>query len=174
MDVQVLLNAGFHEELGMNESAYRDGFPQVIPKRPDGDFPLLTLVEPRVSLVVACRKLGIRFRGDHRTFVPAAPAPAAAPYLVWAQDGRRHRNATTDALRLLPGERGLTAIEGVCLLTQHPDILEGGYAIVLPGSVRAVRQLEMACLTRTAAGTFTLDWCDDEPNPYAGIATCRA
>ena len=139
---RILWEKGWGSALGMADE--NDYFAS-IPKAPsdteveNSRFPLLVLVDGRLPLRSACRFAGIDFRGNRETFIASALRAAEDPPVYWmrCQDGKSALNRNRDDVlrEFVAGECVLTAIEGVCLAAQYPDIMHANYDLELAGSV---------------------------------------
>jgi len=92
----------------------------------DAAFPILLLVEPRLGLKELCDLAGVGFDGNNRTFVAydRHHYEFSVPTWIRVQDGWHYRNrAVRDCRKSFgQGEVGLTALQGVCLYVQHPEL----------------------------------------------------
>lgn len=148
----------------------------------DPEFPVLLLVESRLGLKKLCEVANVAFDGDDRTFVgyDGQHCDFTPPTWIRVQDGRRNRNRAVRDCRKSFGKRelGLTAIQGVCLYVQRPDLwsdLNGpeGHALDLPGSVPRDDR-DSAAFLNVHGGQALLAWVwDDSANPRYGSASRR-
>ncbi|MBI2330188.1 hypothetical protein HYU94_02265 [Candidatus Daviesbacteria bacterium] len=140
-----LIGFGFHSELGMDEDEYRATIPAFQPQPPryKGRFDVPLLIDPRVSLQ---RQLDL-----HKVIVnpqiteadltrlslkeSTKPHIPKEPYQLWIKaDLRTFKEAyRSNDLKLRNvqeftyDERGLTAIEGLAILREVPNILYNGF-----------------------------------------------
>ncbi|TSC64615.1 MAG: hypothetical protein G01um1014106_40 [Parcubacteria group bacterium Gr01-1014_106] len=191
---KVLWDKGWGRELGCKTlDAYRksletDGLPTK-PERPAGlpehlDRLILwdrrpLLVDGKISLVKACRLLGVVFGGNDDTLVQheATPAITEPVRWVWCQDGRRNRNRKPSDCRngFQKPEVGLEVLGGLFLFAQdHTVIREEGDAwhiMDLPGSLHRDEPSRCAYLGLWVDGP-ELDWYwDDDAGPECGSAS---
>jgi hypothetical protein len=101
-----------------------------------------------LGLKKTCKLLGFQFdEGDDvfEDFDPGMVKPEV--YWMWCQDGTRNREIAPKAARaqFAPNEIGLTAMEGLALVSQDTSILSRLY-LVLAGSVRRGHRNECADL----------------------------
>lgn len=135
---KVLWDKGWGKEDYQCFSHYRNTIP-AIPKamrKFDPDFPLLILVDSRMPLHTACLKAGILiceeadFVPKKADFIPPSTANGE-PEVRWicCQDGRRYRGKVVEEVlaAFSPHEVPLTAIEGVSVFVQRPDVVEAHF-----------------------------------------------
>ncbi|MCI0479724.1 hypothetical protein L0Y59_04215 [Candidatus Uhrbacteria bacterium] len=157
-------------------SEYRASLPTLRPAPEDvvARFPIPLLVEARIGLVQACRLAGLLYDGDDRTLVPQGKRVSRSPSAYWirVQDGRQNRGRSARECRKRFGrdEIGLTAIEGVALYVQHPDILDR-FFVDLPGSVHH-RNRDSEAFLGEWDGIPGLYWAwNDHAHPECGSAS---
>ena len=182
-----LWDLGVGRELGSADfAAYLAGVPEIPAGLIENDaaFPLLVLVEPRLGLKRLCELGGIFFRGDddETFFVAYDKAHTESNHPIWIriQDGRRNRNRPILDCRnsFSKGERGLTALQGVCAYLQHPTVLsdttqDDAHVMDLAGSVRRDVRDFAACL-KLCNGQPSLRWSwDVSAHPMIGSASRR-
>jgi len=174
--VRCLLDLGYHRALGQAKGAYVDALP-----RPPWDpalgaegYDRLVLVDARVPLEVALKHGNLAHHMPHAAIEDVAPAPAGGgPYWLQAQPGDRYRGrAVRDAVAALaPGERGLTVIEGLALVLQHPDVTADDRGIDLPGS--RARGLGVPCIALWYGRVGLFARPETIASPLYGAATAR-
>lgn len=108
-------------------------------KAHDERFPHLVLVDARLGLTRSCQLAGLEYAGDDETFEdfdPKQGKPMGRAYWMRCQDGRKNRKKSIKTCRenFTADEHGLTAMEGVALYVQHPEVIKSHY-LDLPGSV---------------------------------------
>lgn len=180
---KVLWDRGWGRELGFKQlDAYRKSLEAeglvVTPERPAGmpvyldrcilwdRRPLLVKEEggERVSLVKACRLLGVSFAGDDASLIQHEETPeiTAPVWWVWCQDGGMNRNRKPSDCRqsFQHPEVGLEALTGLFLYAQDHTVIgeEDNHAMDLPGSVRRGDPSYCACLEVWFEGPG-LFWC---------------
>lgn len=142
--VERLIGLGFHAELGMSEDEYRITIPafQPQPAKFKGRFDFPVLIDPRVSLqrqlelhkvvyhqITEANLSHLSMREFAKQHIPKEP------YQLWVKVELRPCKAVHRAGRLEArtvgaftyDERGLTAIEGLTLLRESPNILYNGF-----------------------------------------------
>ena len=122
-----MIQLGIPKALGMPEEEYQFSLPQPLwdPEAAAMGFDLLMLVEPRVDFWIQLQHANIA------NYLSAALLPdpgrviSTGPYWLQVDPGKRHPGRTVREAEagFLSGERGLTALEGVSLVLQHPEIL---------------------------------------------------
>lgn len=125
-----LIQRGYHAALGMTEEEYRATMPEFTPQPTEfrGRFDIFLLVDPRLSLEVQLRLMGIENDLDNED--PdlvveniESVVTSSTPYQLWIQLGEKYKGKTIDELLPLleKNERGLTALEGIALYREHED-----------------------------------------------------
>ena len=178
---KLLFDKGAGREVGL--PTFRDYLASIpdLPTFPEDyktRFPLLALVDPRLTLTTSCRIFGVTLEGDDTTSVPSSDrvVTPTTPYWMSFQDGRIHDNRKPSDCRTeflsRSDELPLTALEGVSAYTQqHPSILDG-HMMDLPGSIRVDNGEHCACLRRWGGGEIRLRWrWDGDPRPGCGSAS---
>lgn len=121
-----LWESGWGRGRFMTFQQYLASIPSV-PRQPlDRRFTMLVLVDAAVKLTHACQMLGIAYQGDDTVFSVHGDAPRTPEvYWLWVHDGASNRGRAAFDVRhgSAANERGLTALEGVCLYACHPDVL---------------------------------------------------
>jgi hypothetical protein len=148
----------------------------------DASFPLLVLIETRISLKRICEFDNIAFNGDDKTFVAHDRRHAEFKQPTWIriQDGRKNRNRAVSECRktFTKQELGLTALQGVCVYLQHPTVVseytkDGAHVMDLSGSVHRESRGYVACLY-VDEGRAKLFWhWHDGANSKFGSASRR-
>ncbi len=174
--VRCLLDLGYARALGQDRGAYVDALP-----RPSWDralaaegFDRLVLVDPRVPLEVPLKHGNMAHHMPHARIVDVGPASLpAGPYWLQVQPGERYRaRAVREAVAsFAPGERGLTVMEGVALVLQHPAVLQDDLGVDLPGSRAAGFGVPCVAIWYGKAGVFARD--EAIASPLYGAATAR-
>ena len=143
---KVLWDLGFGRELKIKTfKAYLATIPE-IPESllgHDDDLPLLSLADPRLGLVVACRLIGIKHEDFGYKEGDAVPfddrfKDSVTPFWFRHDDGRKNRNERPDSCREANTGDTLvgTAMVGIMAYVHHKEIIrEGEHVIDLPGSV---------------------------------------
>ncbi len=159
--------------LGVTEEAYRSSLPQPPWDRDAAalGFDLPILVEPRVDFWIQLQHANIA------NYLSAAllPGPGgsieAGPYWLQVDPGARHlgRMVKEAEAAFLAGERGLTALEGVSLVVQHPEILSTR-CLDLSGSRTSSGEVPCLGVWYNRVGLFARK--DDIASPIYGAATC--
>lgn len=177
VQAKVLWDKGFGRRSGFDSfDAYLASIPE-IPEFPESyaeRFPLLVLVDARLTLTQACALAGLRYKGDDETFVDFDAKQARKERVYWmrVQDGHKNRNVsvTTCRRQFAKDELGLVAMEGVALYGQHPAVILSHY-LDLPGSVHRGNRGRFACLG-LIDGEPGLSWYwHDDANPLFGSAS---
>jgi hypothetical protein len=148
----------------------------------DAAFPILLLVEPRLGLKELCDLAGVGFDGNNRTFVAydRHHYEFSVPTWIRVQDGWHYRNrAVRDCRKSFgQGEVGLTALQGVCLYVQHPELwvdLNGSesHALDLAGSVLRDLRDSAAYLSMQVGQPKLNGSFDDDASSEYGSASRR-
>ncbi len=139
-----LIDLGFHVELGINEDEYRATIPAFQPQPPKfkGRFDLPVLIDPRVSLQrqLELHKIFVNHQITEADLTRLSIKEAAkqhipnVPYQLWVRAELRTLEELSrtdeDVIRSVGeftyDERGLTAIEGLALIREAPNILYNG------------------------------------------------
>lgn len=168
-----MIQLAIPKALGVTEETYRRSLP-----RPVWDldaaalgFDLLILVEPRVDFWLQLQHANIA------NYLSAAllPDPGGAinvgPYWLQVEAGKRHLGRTVKEAEAAfgSGERGLTALEGVSLALQHPEILTLR-CLDLSGSRTSAGEVPCLGVWYDRVGLFARR--DDIASPIYGTATC--
>ncbi len=167
---KTLWDKGFGEVLGFKSfEQYLEAITEM-PERPE-DLPdhfQPILVDQRIfrseelgGLVKVCELLGVTFNGDNTTFEPHNPEHVVkdSVYWMWCQDGKQNQGKSVKACRTQftkASEIGLSAMEGLAILAQNPDVLNSHY-MDLPSSVRSDGREHCAYL-RLWSGGPGLGW----------------
>jgi len=174
---EVLWEAGIGRELGYSGiQAYLATIPEPRPNPDPKRFDRLVLADRRLQLHQMCRLLNVAYHLN-----------AAAPLLqdadlppvefIWCQDGRRdhYRSGTIDE-RITDGERGMSAVEGLCLYAQQRTVLHlpDNLDMALRGTRRTTVIGEAtAVMRRGVSGCTDLDFYSlMQMGPLCGFATC--
>ena len=171
--VTQMIQLGIPKVLGVTEEGYRFSLPEPIwdPEAAAMGFDLLILVEPRVDFWIQLQHANIA------NYLSAALLPdpgltiSAGPYWLQADAGKRHLGRTVSEAEAAfsSGERGLTALEGVSLVLQHPEILPKR-CLDLPGSRTVSGEVPCLGMWYNRVGLFARR--DDIASPIYGAATC--
>lgn len=138
-----LIAIGLHEQVGLSESEYRDGFPPFQqPQEFEGTFDFPVLVDPRVKLTALQRSMGLEhasvsnwhiLRSDLDSNVQDIEETPEYPYAIWASYPHRHReheiqapfaprlNAKTVQKYFRDDEVGMTLREGIYFGNNYPE-----------------------------------------------------
>lgn len=143
--VENLISFGFHVELDMSEDEYKATIPafQSQPQRLKGRFDHPFLIDPRISLqrqldlhkvivnpqITEADLVRLSMRESAKSHIPNDP------YQIWVRVDLRtfeqaHKTnslAFRSAQEFTYDERGLTAIEGLAILREAPNILYSGF-----------------------------------------------
>ena len=171
--VMQMIQLAIPKVLGVTEDTYRSNLPRPVW---DSDaaalgFDILVLVEPRVDFWIQLQHANIA------NYLSAAllPDPGvsinAGPYWLQVEAGKRHLGRTVKEAEaaFLPGERGLTALEGVSLVLQRPEIL-ATRCLDLPGSRTSSEEVPCLGVWYNRVGLFARG--DNIASPIYGAATC--
>lgn len=159
--------------LGVTEEMYRLSL-----SRPAWDhraaalgFDLLILVEPRVDFWVQLQHANVANYLSEAVLPDPGRSLSVAPYWLQVNAGARHLGRTVKEAEaaFLPGERGLTAFEGISLALQHPQILTA-HCLDLPGSRTSAGEVPCLGVWYNRVGLFARR--DDIASPIYGAATC--
>lgn len=145
-----LWDQGFGKELGMTDFAtYCQGIPAVPVAllAADPEFPILLLVDARVSVAAATRLLGISMKGNEQTEHMKELKETTAAYWIRCQEGIRYRGQSVKETEtgLSGSEQGLSLREGIALVARHRSVIESQY-LDLPGSLHEGFDNSTACL----------------------------
>jgi hypothetical protein len=136
--VRCLLDLGYHKAVGQAEGAYVDALPRPAwdPGLAAEGYDRLVLVDPRVPPDVSMKHSNMTHHMSRARIEDVVTAGPGHPHWLQVQGGERYRGrAVRDALAAFaPGERGLTVVEGLALVLQHPDVLADDQGVDLPGS----------------------------------------
>jgi len=131
-----LMRMGFHEELGMTEEEYYNEISPIEsqPLRFQGRFDIPILVDPRVNLR---RQLEKHHVPINRNISPADLAKIslqelesknapARPYQIWIRQYNMHDPQSSSEMSkpFQWDERGLSAVEGLAVLREFPDLFD--------------------------------------------------
>lgn len=158
---RALWDAGFGMEVGAKTFAeYLQGIPSVPDelKHENSAFPHLILVDARVAASAACRLLGVQPKGNDMTAQMKHLNEKGSVYWIRCQDGGRHlgRSVKEAESKFEAGEQGLSAIEGLALVAQMPELLTSQY-LDLANSTHEGFENSTACLG-TWSGNAELRW----------------
>lgn len=129
---QRLIQLDYHNELGLSEEKYRTELPSFqllphsLPYEVRRRFRTPLLVDPRVSLSRQLQLQGVpvdpltreativslSFKELEKTHI------SSNPYLIWVSTGTADESSRT----FTQNDRGLTGIEGLALLREHPNL----------------------------------------------------
>jgi len=98
----------------------------------DERFQYLILVDARLGLKKSCELAGGKSHEDEQSLRHFGPARTSEVYWMRCLSGRCNRGKSARRCYIrcseeCPGGMGLTAIEGVALYIQNPDVIEGYY-----------------------------------------------
>lgn len=145
LQIEKLINLGFHAELGMTDDEYKATMPAFQPQPPrfKGRFDIPLLVDPRVSLqrqLELSKIVNYDINEADLTRLSLAesnkPHIPKDPYQLWIRAileslDLARRLGKFKPLRSIKeftyDERGLTAIEGLALLREQPNLLYNGF-----------------------------------------------
>ena len=168
-----LIQLAIPKALGMTEEAYRSSLPQA-PWDPEAaalGFHLLVLVEPRVDFWIQLQHANIANYLSATLLPDPGGSRKAAPYWLQVDPGLRHlgRTVLEAEATLLPGERGLTVLEGINSVLQHPEILTAR-CLDLSGSRTSSGEVPCLGVWYNRVGLFARG--QDIASPIYGTATC--
>jgi hypothetical protein len=172
-----LWDKGFGENVESFD-VYLAGIPEIPEKLLANDerFPLLVLADARLGITKSCELAGLKYGGNDQTFEDFDPKKARNSQVYWmrCQGGRRNRGKSVKACRdsFAKGEIGLTAMEGVALYVQNPEVIKGDF-LDLPSSVRADGRDRSAYLSHWDDGPELCWLWYDDGHPYYGSASRR-
>ncbi len=168
-----LIQLAIPKALGVTEEAYRSSLP---PSEWDQDaralgFDLLILVEPRVDFWFQFQHANIANYLSAERLPDPGTSLSRSPYWLQVDPGKRHLGRTVREAEsaFFPWERGLTALEGVSLVAQHPEILQAR-CLDLPGSRTSTGEVPCLGVWYDRVGLFARR--DDIASPIYGVATC--
>ena len=171
--VTQMIQLGIPKVLGVTEEEYRFSLPQPAwdPEAAAMGFDLLILVEPRVDFWIQLQHANIANYLSAALLPDPGLAISAGPYWLQADAAKRHLGRTvSEAEAAFPsGEHGLTALEGVSLVVQHPEILPKR-CLDLPGCRTLSGEVPCLGMWYNRVGLFARR--DDIASPIYGAATC--
>jgi len=178
VQAKVLWNKGFGRELGFD---LFQSYLATVPEIPDNlqlddeRFPLLVLVDGRVSISKACNFTDLAYLGHDWLFRPHAPDMAKSG-IRWmrCQCGWKNRGMSVRTCResFAKDEVGLDAIEGVALYAQYPEVVNGHHAD-LPNAVTIDFDGMVATLTGRCHAQELRCTCISDAFPGLGSASRR-
>jgi len=171
-----LLDLGYHRAVGQSEGAYADALPRPSWKTAlavEG-YDRLVLVDPRVPPDVPMKHGNMIHHMSRARIEDVVAAEPRHPHWLQAQAGARHRGrAVRDVLAALaPDERGLTVLEGLALVLQHPDVLANDQGVDLPGS--RAHGFGVPCIATWYGKVGLFARSETIASPLYGAATLRA
>ncbi len=170
-----LLDLGYHKALGQAAGAYADALPKPAwdPALAEEGYDRLILLDPRVPLDVPLKHGNLAHHMPHARLEDVAAAGPPQPRWLQVQDGARYRGrAVRDAVAAFaPDERGLTVLEGVALVLQHPDVLADDRGVDLPGS--RAHGLGVPCIATWYGRTGLFARPETIASPLYGAASLR-
>ncbi len=159
--------------LGVTEEAYRSSLPQPAwdPDAAALGFDLQILVEPRVDFWIQLQHANITNYLNAALLPDPGGSIEGGPYWLQVGPGTRHlgRMVKEAEAAFLAGERGLTALEGVSLVVQHPEIFTTR-CLDLSGSRTSSGEVPCLGVWYNRVGLFARR--DDIASPIYGAATC--
>lgn len=171
--VAQMIELAVPKALGVTEETYRLSL-----SRPAWDhdgavlgFHLLILVEPRVNFWIQVQHANVANYLSDAVLPDPGSSLDTAPFWLQVDAGTRHlgRSVKEAEAALLSGERGLTALEGVSLVLQHPQLL-AARCLDLPGSRTTAGEVPCFGVWYNRVGLFARR--DDIASPIYGAATC--
>ena len=174
--VRCLLDLGYHRAVGQSEGTYVASLP-----RPSWNSALaaqgydrLVLVDPRVPLDVPMKHGNMTHHMSRARIEDVVTAGPGHPHWLQAQAGARYRGrAVRDVLAAFaPDERGLTVLEGLALVLQHPDVLADDQGMDLPGS--RAHGFGVPCIATWYGKVGLFARPEAMASPLYGAATLRA
>lgn len=168
-----MIQLAIPKALGVMEETYRLSL-SAPTWDPDGaalGFDLLILVEPRVDVWIQLQHANVANYLSAALLPDPGSSLSAGPYWLQVDAGKRHlgRAVTEAEAAFLPGEQGLTALEGVSLALQHPEILTAR-CLDLPGSRTTLEEVPCLGVWYDRVGLFARR--DNVASPIYGAATC--
>ncbi len=133
-----LLDLGYPKALGQAVGAYVDALPRPAwdPGLAAQGYDRLVLVDPRVPLDVPMKHGNMAHHMPQARLEDVVAVGPSHPHWLQVQPGGGYRGRAVReaAAAFAPGERGLTVLEGIALVLQHPDVLADDRGVDLPGS----------------------------------------
>ena len=171
--VTQMIQLGIPKALGVTEERYRLSLPQPVwdPEAAAMGFDLLILVEPRVDFWIQLQHANIANYLTPELLPDPGRAISEGPYWLQADAGKRYLGGTVREAEAAfsSGERGLTALEGVSLVLQQPEILSTR-CLDLSGSRTSSGEVPCLGVWYNRVGLFARK--DDIASPIYGAATC--
>ena len=174
--VQRLLDLDYHKALGQARGVYVDAMPRPAwdPALAAEGYDRLVLVDPRVALDAPMKHGNMAHHMPHARIEDVVTVELMAPHWLQVQAGMRYRGrAVRDAVSAFAkDERGLTVLEGIALVLQHPDVLADDRGVDLPGS--RAHGLGVACIATWYGKVGLFARSETVVSPLYGAATVRA
>jgi hypothetical protein len=131
-DVQVdrLIDLGFNRQIGLSPSAYRQRFPEILPKPTTYDqrFDVFLVVEadPSLSLKFQHQAVGIVEFVDSDKLTTVG-FRSRTPYYIWTHEGKKYKTKSIgSAIEAFPeDERPCSQLEVTSLFVHHPEHFKG-------------------------------------------------
>lgn len=168
-----MIQLALPKALGVTEETYRSSLPRPVwdPDAAALGFDLLILVEPRVDFWLQLEHANIANYLSPALLPDPGGSINIGPYWLQVEAGKRHlgRTAKEAEAAFVSGERGLTALEGVSLVLQHPEIFSLR-CLDLSGSRTSSGEVPCLGVWYNRVGLFARR--DDIASPIYGTATC--
>lgn len=168
-----MIQLAIPKALGVTEETYRSSLPRPVWDQDAAalGFDLLILVEPRVDFWLQLQHANIANYLSAALLSDPGGSINIGPYWLQVEAGKRHLGRTVKEAEaaFLSGERGLSAIEGVSLVLQHPEILTLR-CLDLSGSRTLSGEVPCLGVWYNRVGLFARG--DNIASPIYGTATC--
>jgi hypothetical protein len=173
--VRCLLDLGYHKAIGQSKGAYAVGLPRPAwdPVLAAEGYDLLILVDPRAPQDVPMKHGNMTHHMSRARIEDVVLAGPRHPHWLQVQAGARYRGrAVRDALvAFAPDERGLTVLEGLALVLQHPNVLADDRGVDLPGS--RAHGIGVPCIATWYGKVGLFARSEAIASPLYGAATLR-
>ncbi len=173
--VRCLVDLGYHKALGQAEGAYLDAVPRPAwdPALAAQGYDRLVLVDLRVPLDVPMKHGNMAHHMPHARIEDVVTAGPPQPDWLQVQPGAHYRGRSVrDATAAFaPDERGLTVLEGIALVLQHPDVLAEDRGVDLPGS--RAHGFGVPCIANWYGKVGLFGRAETVASPLYGAATVR-
>lgn len=173
--VRCLLDLGYPKALAQARGAYVDALPRPAwdPALAAEGYDRLVLLDPRLPLDVPLKHGNLAHHTPQARIEDVVTEGLTKPYWLQVQAGSRYRGrAVRDSVATFaPDERGLTVLEGVALVLQHPEVLAEDRGVDLPGS--RAHGFGVPCIATWYGRVGLFARPDTVASPLYGAATIR-